>query len=134
MDNQNPPFPPPPPSGGNPFQQSSFPNPGPFGTQNDLPNSTAVLVLGIISIVACLCDGLPGLVCGIIALVLAGKANSLYTENPNAWTLKSYNNLKAGRVCAIIGTILSGITMAWVIVELAFFGSALSTMPWQNFH
>ena len=41
--------------------------------QRPLPNATAVLVLGIIAIVGCFCDGIPGLVCGIIALVLAGK-------------------------------------------------------------
>ena len=36
-----------------------------------LPNATATLVLGIVSIVSCWCIGIVGLTCGIIALYLA---------------------------------------------------------------
>ena len=43
------------------------------GGQRTLPNSTAVLVLGIISIVGCIFYGVPGLVCGIIAIFLHKK-------------------------------------------------------------
>ncbi len=41
--------------------------------QKNLPNSTAVLVLGILSIVGCIFYGIPGIICGIIAIVLHGK-------------------------------------------------------------
>ena len=37
----------------------------------NLPNATAALVLGIISIVGALCYGIVGIICGIIGLVLA---------------------------------------------------------------
>jgi hypothetical protein len=82
-----------------------------------VPNSTAILVLGIISIVGAICYGIPGLICGIIALVLAGKSRRMYNENPGRYSLASYNNMNAGRVCAIIGTILS----ALAIIGLVFY-------------
>lgn len=69
-----------------------------------LPNSTASLVLGILSIVIC---G-PGLIMGIIGIVLANKDITLYKSNPGFYTEGSYNNLKAGRICSIIGILLSG--------------------------
>lgn len=96
-----------------------------------LPNSTAVLVLGILSIVFCWCWGIIGLVLGIIALVLSGKAGAMYKENPSAYTLSSFNNLKGGRICAIIGTILSGLYLIWVIVYIFILGAAISQMPWD---
>lgn len=127
MENQNPPFPPPPP--GNPFMQN--PMGGGMGQVN-LPNATAVLVLGIISIATCWCYAIPGLACGIIALILGGKAMKMYNENPQMYTQKSYNNTKAGRICAIIGTILSGLYLVYVIVILAFYGAMISSMPWDR--
>ena len=74
-----------------------------------LPNSTAVLVLGIISIVTCMAWGIIGLTCGIIALVLAKKDKARYIENPTIYNESSFNNLNTGRTCAIIGVSLSGI-------------------------
>jgi hypothetical protein len=104
----------PPPYGGNPYQQN------PMGMQRDVPNATAVLVLGIISIVGCFCYGIVGLACGITALVLAAKALTEYNQNPAAFKQQSYNNLKAGRICAIIGCILSAIYVFLVVLSLAF--------------
>ena len=61
--------------------------------QLPVPNSGAVLVLGIISIALCWCYGIVALTCGIIALVLSNKAMQLYKANPNSYSLSSYNNL-----------------------------------------
>ena len=95
------------------------------------------MVLGIISIALCWCYGLFGLASGIVALILAQKANAVYEENPDAYTLASYNNLKAGKICAIIGTILSGLVVAYVIIVFLIYGAALSyifsEMPWNSF-
>lgn len=88
-----------------------------------LPNSTAVLVLGIISIVGCFCYGIVGLVCGIIALVLASKSLKDYNANPQGFTPSSFSNLKAGRVCAIIGLSLSSFYFVYFIVMLIIYGS-----------
>lgn len=101
-----------------------------FG-QISVPNSGAVLVLGIISIALCWCYGIVALTCGIIALVLGNKAMALYKANPNNYTISSYNNLKAGRVCAIIGLCLSALMVIYVIVVFAFIGAAFSAMPWD---
>jgi len=90
--------------------------------QTPLKNSTAVLVLGILSIIGCFCYGIIGLILGIIALALAGKDMKLYNSNPDAFTPGSFSNLKAGRVCAIIGVILSALYLLLMIIAIAFVG------------
>jgi uncharacterized membrane protein YjgN (DUF898 family) len=102
-----------------------------FG-QIPVPNSAAVLVLGILSIVFCICYGLIGLVLGIIALALASKATNLYKSNPSNYTTSSFNNLKAGKICAIIGVILSALMFLYMIIILVFVGTAMSAMPWDQ--
>jgi hypothetical protein len=113
-----------------PFQSTQFsPNP-----QMPLPNSTTTLVLGIISIVGCFCYGIPGVVCGIIALVLFNRDKKLYAANPSSYTQGSYSNLNAGRVCAIIGLVLSAIYLAIVIFYVALVGTAILTHPQSIFN
>lgn len=87
-----------------------------------LPNATAVLVLGILSIVTCVAYGVIGLVLGIIALVLSKKDKDLYMTNPTAYAA-SYKNSKAGKVCAIIGVSLSALFFLYIIGILIFFAS-----------
>jgi len=99
-------------------QPTHFNNP-----QIPLPNGTAVLVLGIISIVGCFCYSLPGVICGIIALILAGKDMKLYQANPNTYTPGSLSNLKSGRVCAIIGlsfSVLYCLILLFFIITVGF--------------
>ncbi|MCD6013402.1 MAG: rane protein [Flavipsychrobacter sp.] len=100
-------------------QQQNIFNDGP---QQNLPNATAVLVLGIISIVGCFCYGIVGLVCGIIAIVLAKKDNRLYMVNPSMYKPSSYSNLKAGRICAIIGVVVSALTILFYVIVIAMVG------------
>ena len=102
-----------------------------FG-QMPIPNSAAVLVLGILSIVFCFCYGFIGLVLGIIAIVLAGKANAIYNANPSNFTISSFNNLKAGKICAIIGTILSALMLVYVVVVFFIVGAAMTGLPWSQ--
>ncbi|MCG8411095.1 MAG: hypothetical protein MI739_07410 [Bacteroidales bacterium] len=101
--------------------------------QVPLPNSTAILVLGILSIVVCWCYGIFGTTMGIIALVLSKKAKALYNETPEKFTITSLKNLNAGRVCAIIGTALSGLYIVYVLIIVVFLGAVLTQMPWENF-
>jgi hypothetical protein len=117
-------------SANDPILDSSRPNLS-GSTQIPLPNSTPVLVLGILSIVLCLCYGLIGLILGIIALVLASKDKKAFALNPEAYTPGSFNNMKAGWVCAIIGTCLSAIYFIVVLIYIIFLGFAISTMPWH---
>jgi hypothetical protein len=101
-----------------------------FG-QQPLPNSTAVLVLGIISIVGCFCYGIVGIVTGIIALVLAGKDNVLLAQNPGLYSEASVKNMKAGRVCGIIGLSLSAVYIICIIIYIVFVGAVFSALPWE---
>jgi len=101
-----------------------------------VPNSTGVLVMGILSIVTCWCWGIIGLTLGIIALVLATKGEKVYQASPSEYTEGSIKNLKAGKICAIIGTSLSGLYVAFWIVYISIVGAALGTFftsfPWHN--
>lgn len=115
-------------------QNMNQPMNNPFG-QTPVPNSTAVLVLGICSIFpGCFCAGIIGIVCGIIALVLANKAMAAYKANPNAYSQASFNNLKAGKVCGIIGLSLSTLILIFYVVYIVALGAAFSMIPWQNMH
>lgn len=92
-----------------------------FQQQRPLPNATIVLVLGILSIVACCFYGL-GIVLGIVAIVLAAKDKKLFAAEPDLYTASSLKNLNAGRVCGIIGLILSAVYLILIIVTIAIFG------------
>jgi hypothetical protein len=84
--------------------------------QQKLPNGTVTLVMGILSLVGCCFYGIPGLIFGVIALILAGKSTSLYKENPELYS--DYGNVKIGRVLGIIGIVLSIfylLCLAWMI-------------------
>lgn len=127
MENQGP------PNQANVNQQFSQQFGQPLG-QQPLPNSTAVLVLGIISIVGCFCYGIIGLILGIIALVLAGKAGALYAQNPTAYSEASFKNMKAGKICAIVGLCLSALYFVFIIIYIVILGAAFSAIPWANMH
>jgi hypothetical protein len=86
-----------------------------------LPNATATLVLGILSIVVCF-------ICGIIALVISNKDIALYKANPELYSAASYNNIKAGRICSIIGIVLQLVGLTVYIVIIAFFVSVAGSL------
>jgi len=88
--------------------------------KKSLPNATATLVLGILSIVSCFCYGLPGFILSIIALAISGKSVQMYKENPDAWL--DYGNLKAGRIMAIIGLCLSGVLVLVLVLYIVLIG------------
>ena len=98
-------------------------------TKQTLPNSTAVLVLGICSIVfSCF---FVGLVLGIIGLVLSTKGRKLYRENPELF--EGYGQLNAGWIMSIIGTILGGLyVMYWLIVVAIIGGAGFSLLHLLN--
>jgi len=91
-----------------------------------LPNASTVLVLGILSIALCVCYGLIGIVLGIIALVLAKKAEFFYSRSPELYTENSYKNMKAGRICAIVGLSISSLYFLIILAYLSFVGFALN--------
>lgn len=76
-----------------------------------LPHSIAVLALGILSIQMSFIYGIPGLTLGIIALSLTSKAEGYHGKRPHLYASYSLKMLKAGKTCAVIGTVLSVILM-----------------------
>ena len=109
--------------------QNNWQQPNNFQTfnygQEEVPNSTATLVLGILSII-CWLYGLPGIVLGLIALYISGPGKIAYKNNPSLYTIASYNNLKAGRVCAIIGLCISALYLLVFFIFLVFIGTAFT--------
>ena len=87
---------------------------------NKLPNATAVLVLGILSIITCWCYGVIGIVLAVVALFLAKKDSSLYKESPERFD--NYQNLNIGRVLAIIGLVLSVLFLAFMVWIISVVG------------
>ena len=110
----------------NQIQSSS--SQAPMGMLQALPNATASLVLGIISIPTCFCYGIIGMACGVIAIILGSKAVKLYKSNPGIYNPSSYNNANAGKICGIIGTILSALFLVYIVVVLLFYGMAVTSI------
>ncbi|MDR1653113.1 MAG: DUF4190 domain-containing protein [Prevotellaceae bacterium] len=100
-----------------------------FTQKMELPNSKAILILGIVSIPTCCCYGIVGIVCAIIALVMAKTANNLYQANPQDYLPSSYNNMNAGKICAIIGLALGAIFLIMYVVIIATYGWAILSDP-----
>ena len=107
-------------------------NAGFAGQQKTIPNANAILVLGIISIATCWLAGVPGLVCGVIALVMYKKVKATY-ESDRASYENSFKNAKAGYVCAIIGTILSSLYFLYFIFVMIFAASVASQSSFGRF-
>ncbi|MDP1802583.1 MAG: CCC motif membrane protein [Bacteroidota bacterium] len=100
------------------------------GTQN-IPNSVGVLVLGILSICFFWCYGIPAIIMAIISLVLASGGEREYRNNPSKYSLASYKNLKAGKICSIISLCLVGLGILVLILIIALAGSmALGGFHW----
>ncbi|WP_299219331.1 CCC motif membrane protein [uncultured Aquimarina sp.] len=95
--------------------------------KQQLPNATLVLIFGIVSIVTCFCYGIIGLIFGIVALVISKQSIKLYNENPELYY--GYENLKAGRICAIVGISLSSLYLLFILAYIIFVGALI---PWTE--
>jgi len=82
-----------------------------------LPNSSGVLVLGIIGLV--LFFNIIGLVCSIIAVSMASGALRAYNEDPMRYDETSYKQVKSGRTCGVIGMSLFGFAVIVVLLIIA---------------
>ncbi|MFI2743945.1 CCC motif membrane protein [Zhouia sp. PK063] len=94
-----------------------------------LPNSTLILVFGILSVPSCCCYGILGLGFGITALILAKKATNIYLQNPEIYT--GYNNVKTGKILAIIGIVLGAIFLLFSIWANVFLDKN-ELLEWQQ--
>ena len=106
-------------------------SPPPHILQKPLPNATAVLVLGISSIVLCCCYGIMGLALAIVALVLANRDLALYYANPENYTPGSFSNVKSGRTMAIIGLVLAVVFIFMLLISFLFIGLNFALFPYE---
>lgn len=98
--------------------------------RQELPNSTLILIFGILSIVGCCCYGILGLVFGIIAVIMAQKAKEIYIANPEMYF--GYQNVRTGKILAVIGIVLSAIVLIIGIVALIIFGGLAGIEEMQH--
>jgi len=97
-------------------------------SKQTLPNSTTVLVLGILSIVfTCF---FVGTVLGIIGLVLGGKSKKIYQADPENYD--GFGALNAGWIMSIVGTVLGSLYIVYSIIWVAILGGA--AMSLSNLH
>ena len=87
-------------------------------SRQNLPNPNTVLILGIASILLCWWHFISviGIALALTALILANKETRLYYQNPGTYSESSLNNVKTGRICALIGLIISLIIFAFVVL------------------
>lgn len=88
--------------------------------KQQLPQATTSLILGILSIVTCICYGIIGLPLGIVAYILGRKALRNYSENPEAYRLEG--NAAAGKILGAIGIVINVIYLILVIYVLSLIG------------
>lgn len=103
----------------NPYGQQQPYNPYAYppplgGSPQPIPNATAIMVLGICSIVLC---GL-GPILGTIALIMGRNAKQEYESKPGYYDPGSYTSVKAGRTCGIVGVCIG--TLSWIIAIVYF--------------
>jgi hypothetical protein len=109
-------------------------------TRVPVPNSQAILIMGIFSLVLAICCAgflFVGLVLGIVAVIMSPKALETYQQNPALYTESSYKNINAGRICGIIGIILNGAMVLfgiiWLILMAAGIGTFFEAFPWEDY-
>lgn len=94
-----------------------------------LPNETAILVLGIISFIACcFSSGLGGVIFSGIAYYLAIKSEKLYQLNPDQYD--NYSKIKTGKIVAIIGLVLAILTLLFIAIFIYSLGGIDGYREW----
>ncbi|MFZ4105422.1 CCC motif membrane protein [Flavobacterium sp.] len=86
-----------------------------------LPNATAVLVLGILSILTCCCYGFFGLILAIVGLYLTHKDLIIYNGSPEKFI--NFKQLNTGKILCIIGIVINAIMLLyfiWIIKMIGF--------------
>jgi 4-hydroxybenzoate polyprenyltransferase len=84
-----------------------------FQGNQTIPGAGGILTMGILSIVFA---GIIGVILGIIALNNSKDAMRDYNNNPSKYNPSSLSQVKAGKVCAIIGLSLAGFVLLIFLV------------------
>lgn len=93
-----------------------------FIQPKDLPNASTVLALGIISIIF---SGVIGFACAAIAIQTFNGDEIKYNYSPTLYSKTSWENLKAGRICAYIGLGLSSLVLMLLGVYFTIFSAII---------
>lgn len=89
-----------------------------------LPNATAVLVLGICSIVlGCF---FVGIICGIIGIALSVNGRKMNKIDPSLYD--NYGSLNAGFIMSIVGVCLWGLVYVYYIIVVGSIWSLYSSL------
>ena len=91
----------------------------PETAQENLPYSTAVLIMGILSIPGAFFFGFPGIIIGLADFLLAKRNMALYRAAPDSYTPTGYSNTNTGRICSLIGLSLG--SFFFLLIVLDFF-------------
>tara|TARA_R110000782_G_scaffold57258_13_gene119677 strand:+ start:3024 stop:3530 length:507 start_codon:yes stop_codon:yes gene_type:complete len=87
-------------------------------SQQRVGAAVASLVLGMMSILTCMFYGIPGLICGIVALVYAKKAReAVRLGRAPAFSL---DFAKAGKICGWVGICLSALFFVLMAIYIVF--------------
>jgi hypothetical protein len=90
------------------------------GTLPPASGAAAAFTLGIISIFGGCCCGIVGLVCGILAIILAGNAiREIDSGRANPMDRGKANT---GRICGIVGLILGLLGIVFGIISVLMDG------------
>lgn len=88
--------------------------------QQKLPNVTIVIVLSILGFLCCCFAGVPGILFGGIALILALKDQKKYQENPEGYS--NFSQLKTAKILAIIALVLGVLYLAYTVFTISQMG------------
>lgn len=78
----------------------------------------ASMILGILSLMTCMFYGVPGLVCGILAIIFARQAREQVQQGQAPQF--SLDFARAGRVCGWIGIGLSALFLVMIVAYVFF--------------
>jgi amino acid permease len=88
-------------------------------TEKKLPNSKLIYVFALLSCIL-FCFGGIAIIFPIIALVAARKSEKIFAKNPDDYS--NINQIKKGKIIAIIGLVLNAIIIGITIWTLATIG------------
>ena len=88
--------------------------------QQKLPNVTLIIVLSIFGYLCCCIAGVPGILFGGIALMLALKDEKSYKANPEGYS--NFSQLKTAKILAIIALALGVLYLAFTFFQISQMG------------
>ena len=92
---------------------------GPWGPDLRISGySVASLVLGLVAIMGCFCYGVPGIICGILAVIFGGMAQRQIAAGGVA--ASSAGLAKAGKICGWIGLGLGALFLAAMVLFITY--------------